>query len=244
MKNSLFVIALSVALFVGCKSEQEKALDEAIASKELSTLREFGISNTVMEEKVQIKYDSALGRLIKDSTMYAAIEQAGSSLQKYVAEKEYIAALPKGNHASEVKASMYEHKEAADKVSEKLNKIKKAFQQYKFIEVEEYEEEIDTYEFDIPNASGEGSVTIAATPFRFRVPWVGSVLVSRQCSANYYVNDDLMIVMTIKEIRSYSDIKGSDKEFLKDYAMKSCPSPVSRKLVLGFNYDTDFPSIF
>ena len=87
MKKALFFTMLACLLLAGCKSEQEKALDEAIAKNSLSALREFALTHAnSMNDKVTGRYYAAFKRMEEDSTLFAAIGRASSILDKTQAE--------------------------------------------------------------------------------------------------------------------------------------------------------------
>ncbi len=81
MKKCLFII-LGVIFLVGCKSKQEKALDAAIKTQQLSALREFesAYPDSIMEAKVKPRFEKALDMLIKDSAYYEMATNGNSIL--------------------------------------------------------------------------------------------------------------------------------------------------------------------
>lgn len=218
-----FVLFMS-GLLVGCKSEQQKAFELVKDSNDLNALRSFAATyGDSMEDKVRVLYDTTYTRLLKDSTLFASIENAQSILDRYIAEKNYIAILPNGIHIDEVNVLLSEDKSKADEISQKLDSFRKAFKQYKFVEtvllgwdagISDYEE-LDDYEFEGPDMSGKGNLIITSKPIKSKYNYEFSDgmyhiftltgRVDRECVGTYYVNDDLKIVAIIDEKRSYEN---------------------------------------
>ena len=72
----------------------------------------------------------------------------------------------------------------------------------------------------------------------------------RDCSASYYIDDDLKIVVLIDESRSYDSQKvftnnGPEDHIPDEDALKALkenyPAPKQRKMVLTFRDDEDIP---
>ena len=271
MKKNLFLVILATAFLFGCKSEQEKALDAAIATNDLNVLREFAAVNAdVMEEKVKALYETTYNRLIKDSTLYSAIEQAEGLLSSYNAEKSYLDSLPNGIHASEVLAKMEEHKADAEEIIAYLDEIRPIFEKYKFVESayigswggEDLVDVVGQYEFLGPDESGKGTVIGNTKSSKYREMTPRGVLVhvaiESTRSGSYYIDADLKINLTLIEKRTYSGIN----EVLKEYAelrestqnylnnqlvpnyKKKYPEPKPRKLILTLSEDkSGFPTL-
>ena len=264
-----FVLFMS-GLLVGCKSEQQKAFELVKDSNDLNALRSFAATyGDSMEDKVRVLYDTTYTRLLKDSTLFASIENAQSILDRYIAEKNYIAILPNGIHIDEVNVLLSEDKSKADEISEKIVSLQKAFKQYKFVEtvflgwdagISDFDE-LDEFEFIGPDQSGKGTINIKTDPIKGR-----KYIVHRNCTGSYYLNDDQKLVVTIvdnptieedkEEFASYLNgwrNMGANESFIErlisshkddlDFMKRTYP-PVTRKMVLVFEDDPDgFPSL-
>ena len=261
----LFSICISLILY-GCKSEQEKALETAIATNDLNQLRVFASSiEGEMESKVKIKYDDCYATLLKDSTLYSNIKQAENIIARYNYEKEYLAELPSGIHFEEVNQMLTNDKEQAEIMTNKLAEMRNAFSQYRFIEttVDGWQGGVvmttdgDEYEFNGPDEFGKGEVTIKAEGIPIKYQFFDDdfnflhmyALIKRNCVGTYYVNNDLKIELSIKETRTYSKHPDTDKSYREKYfkemitdLKKQYPAPAVRKVILNFEV-YDFPSL-
>lgn len=244
MKKILFV-GLIVFMVISCKSEQEKALDSALAKNDLTALREcYLIYGASFDEGLQAKYTAALECLIKDSTLFASVESAESVLTKYNAAQNYIKECPNGVHIEDVNTIINENKEKAEEIDRKLTEIKKAFAQYRFKSI--FSSDGDKYEFLEPDESANGILKIQAASIPVKVTyWSGYRLgrVTRACEGTYFINDDLQVVITITEKRSYKSEGnyGTEKtqELIKDMK-EEWPTPKPKKLIL--TYSTQYGS--
>ena len=256
----LFALSFSV---VGCKSEQYKAFESIKDTNDLNVLREFAATyNNNLEDKVRALYDTTYAFLLKDSSLYAAINESSSILDKFAAEQEYITSLPNGIHVDEVRISYDEHKAKAEELSAKLSLLQKAFSQYNFVETkfvgrdagQAMYDSLDEYEFACPDQSGKGAITIKTEPISVQYyidPWTYCYgIVNRECTGSYYVNDDAKIVVTIVEKRTYGkhpqagDYSKDGMARLLQGLKKNYPVPKTRTLMLNFENDpTGFPSL-
>lgn len=271
MKKLFVISALSVIVLslVGCKSEEEKALDAAIASQELSSLRSFYSQyGDKLNETLKNKYDATLDRFVQDSTLFDSIENSNSVLERYAAINNYISAFPEGIYFSQVKEMLSECKDQAETNLRRLETIRKAFKNYQFIELSHYVVEYwenlyqstggysvtntkltDRYQFTEPDEFGKGDVIISASSFDTFVDWgTRKATVDRECSGSYYVNDDMKIILTVTENRSYSlNWKGKDaaedKNLLQELKEHN-PVPKPRKLTLVLDNKGSFPTLY
>ena len=255
MKRNLLFWGVTLLCFVSCKSEQQKALEVVIAANDLSALRGFATANPEMSEKVRQSYTVALEQLIADSTLFAGVINAGSIIEKYDAEVNYLTSFPQGSHAEEINAVLPEHKESAEKIKNRLDDMRKAFNKYTFRPENSIDGGMltelgdDVYEFLGPDESGKGEIKIKAKPILVKVNyWSGYRLgrVNRFCEGTYYVNDELQIVATITEKRSYkSDGSYGDektKELISDMK-KEWPAPKASKIILNYSSMEGVPSL-
>ena len=196
MKKCLFII-LGVIFLVGCKSEQEKALDAAIKPQQLSALREFEAAypDSIMEAKVKPRFEKALDMLIKDSAYYEMATNGNSILIRYNAATAYVKEFPKGSHVVELQSVITETQAIAEKLKAKIGELRKVFEQYKFVE---NDKDGGYYEFDFqaPNDYGQGDVLINASPIDSKIQDVFTYRlgrVTRNCTGTYYINDDLKV---------------------------------------------------
>ena len=249
MKKYLLVI-LGAIILVGCKSEQEKALDIAIKTQQLSALREFEVTypDSLMEAKVKTRFDAAMEALIKDSTYYESASKGSNALVKYNAATTYVIELPDGPHINEMQVIISETQETAKLLKDKISELGKVFEQYKFVETDDDGGNY-TYDFQTPNDFGQGDVIIKASPIDVKIQDVFTYKlgrVTRKCTGNYYVNDDLNVVLEVDEKRIYGRQPGAN-----DYGQASMenliynlkyyyPTPPHRKLTLSYS-DNDFP---
>ena len=239
MKRVLFSICLFILILNSCKSEQEKALELAVASNDLAVLRDFAANNSDMSESVRQKYTTALNLLMADSTLFEEVLNAGSIVEKYDAEARYLSAYPQGLHAEELTILLAEHKEAAEKIKNQFAEMHNLFNKYRF------SLDDDIYEFDGPDESGKGTVKIKATPISAKVEyWTGYRLgrIERFCEGGYYVDDEGKIVLTINEKRSYKCSGNWDygeeksKELISDMK-RLWPTPKPHKIILNITTD-------
>lgn len=200
MKRYLFLIVLGCTLLAGCKSAQEKALDDAIGQNSLAALREFALANAnSMNEKVTGRYYAAYKRLEEDSTLFSAVQHASSILAKCKAEEKYLATFPNGVHSAEVSASLAEHKKQAEELAACLEGLRSAFKQYKYVEKKGIE-----LEFSAPDESGKGTIS-GSNSFsvnKYNSKQVGARVTCTR-SGSYYINDDKQIIAHVEETRSY-----------------------------------------
>lgn len=200
MKRYLFLIVLGCTLLAGCKSAQEKALDDAIGQNSLAALREFALANAnSMNEKVTGRYYAAYKRLEEDSTLFSAVQHASSILAKCKAEEKYLATFPNGVHSAEVSASLAEHKKQAEELAACLEGLRSAFKQYKYVEKKGI-----ALEFSAPDESGKGTIS-GSNSFsvnKYNSKQVGARVTCTR-SGSYYINDDRQIIAHVEETRSY-----------------------------------------
>lgn len=150
MKASFFFPIFVLCTVISCKSEQEKAFDAAASKNDLGALREFKASYPEgLEEKIQAKYDESFDKLIKDSTAFSLIENAGGILAQYTAAQNYLKENPEGIHINEVNIFLTDNKEKAEKTKSKLDEMRRAFSLYTF----------GGYTFTGPDESGKGELT-------------------------------------------------------------------------------------
>ena len=196
---------LACLVLAGCKSEQEKALDEAIAKNSLSALREFALTHAnSMNDKVTGRYYAAFKRMEEDSTLYAAIGRASSILAKTQAEEKYLTTLPNGIHASEVAANLAEHKKQAEELAACLDGLRAAFKQYKYVEKNARGGKGIEIEFTAPNESGKGEIsgTSSFTVNKYNSKQAGARVTCTR-SGSYYIDDNKRIIAHVEETRSY-----------------------------------------
>ena len=241
---------LGSIILVGCKSEQEKALNAAIKTQQLSALREFAETypDSIMEVKVKTDFGAALEALIKDSTYYDMATNGGSMLIRYNAASAYVNEFPEGLHVSEMQLVIDETQEAAEMLKAKIRELRNVFEQYKFVE----NDKDGKYEFDFqaPDEYGQGDVIIDASPIDSKITSIfGSYKlgrVTRKCTGQYYINDNLKVVLDVDETRTYGRQPGAnqyDKEGMEEliYSLKYYyPTPPHRKSILTFSGE-DFP---
>lgn len=205
MKRYLFLIVLGCTLLAGCKSAQEKALDDAIGQNSLAALREFALANAnSMNEKVTGRYYAAYKRLEEDSTLFSAVQHASSILAKCKAEEKYLATFPNGVHSAEVSASLAEHKKQAEELAACLEGLRSAFSQYKFVEKGARGGNGTELEFSAPDESGKGTIS-GSNSFsvnKYNSKQVGARVTCTR-SGSYYINDDKQIIAHVEETRSY-----------------------------------------
>ena len=236
MKRTLFIAMLACLMLAGCKSEQEKALDEAIAKNSLSALREFALTHAnSMNDKVTGRYYAAFKRMEEDSTLYAAVTRASSILAKCQAEEKYLTTLPNGIHASEVAANLAEHKKQAEELAACLEGLRSAFKQYKYVEKNARGGRGIEIEFTAPDESGKGEISGSSsfTVNKYNSKQAGARVTCTR-SGSYYVNDNKQIVAHVEETRSYVGIAGDNywnKRTVRD-AQAAYPSPRPRTLTL------------
>lgn len=249
MKKCLFII-LGVIFLVGCKSEQEKALNAAIKTQQLSALREFesAYPDSIMEAKVKPRFEKALDMLIKDSAYYEMATNGNSILIRYNAATAYVKEFPKGSHVVELQSVITETQATAEQLKAKISELRKVFEQYKFVE---NDKDGGYYEFDFQasNDYGQGDVLINASPIDSKIQGVFTYRlgrVTRNCTGTYYINDDLKVVLDVDEKRTYGRQPGAnqyDKEGMEEliYNLKYYyPAPSHRKVILSYS-DKDFP---
>ena len=253
MKKYLFII-LGAIFLVGCKSEQEKALNAAIKTQQLSVLREFEntYQDSLMEEKVKARFEVAMEALIKDSTYYELASKGTNALVKFNAATAYVNELPDGHHVKEMKVIISETQGITEPIKAKINELKNVFEQYKFVETDDNDGTY-TYDFQTPDDYGQGEVLIKASPIDMKIWYqyafsreyrLGRVL--RNCTGTYYINDDLNVVLEVDEKRTYGRHPyandygpASMKELVADLK-HNCPTPPHRKLILTYS-DSGFP---
>ena len=196
---------LACLVLAGCKSEQEKALDEAIAKNSLSALREFALTHAnSMNDKVTGRYYAAFKRMEEDSTLYAAVTRASSILAKCQAEEKYLTTLPNGIHASEVAANLAEHKKQAEELAACLEGLRSAFKQYKYVEKNARGGRGIEIEFTAPDESGKGEIS-GSSSFsvnKYNSKQVGARVTCTR-SGSYYIDDNKRIIAHVEETRSY-----------------------------------------
>lgn len=256
MKKYLLVI-LGAIILVGCKSEQEKALDIAIKTQQLSALREFEVTypDSLMEAKVKTRFDAAMEALIKDSTYYESASKGSNALVKYNAATTYVIELPDGPHINEMQVIISETQETAKLLKDKISEFGKVFEQYNFVENDD-DDGTYTYNFQTPDDCGQGEVLIKATPIDTKIWYAPEDVfsnryyrlgrVSRSCTGMYYINDDLNVVLEVDEKRTYGRHPyandygpASMKELVADLKYHY-PTPPHRKLILSYS-DNGFP---
>lgn len=244
MKRILFLLVLASALLAGCKSAQEKALDAAIATNDLSALRQFAIANGEgMKEKVMARYYTAYNRLEKDSSLYSAIVRAPGILARYKAEQNYLGVLPNGIHAAEVKANFEEHKKQAEALGAYLEGLRDAFKQYKYIQKSGSRSAGVELEFSGPDESGRGEISgsNSFTVNKFNAKQAGARVTCNR-SGSYYIDDNLRIIAHVEETRSYAGIAGDaywNRRTVRDAASKY-PAPRPRTITLTQVPDSNF----
>ena len=209
MKHALFLLPLALLLLAGCQSEQDKALNSAIAKNDLAALREFAVANAgTMKEKTQTRYYAAYKRLEEDSTLYAAIQNAPSILAKAKAEERYLAALPSGIHVAEVSENLAEHKRKAEEMSALIDNIRSAVKQYKFVEKRAGGAKTGVeFELSSPDDSGRGEIS-GAYSFYSNKSKSKTVAVRVVCNptGTYAVDDRGHLVLHLSETRSYQGL--------------------------------------
>lgn len=242
MKKYLFIVVLGAVLFVGCKSEQEKALDAAIATKDLATLRSFaGTNSDAMEDRVKKKYDAAVETLVKDSTLYDAVINVGNAIASCNAAHEYLKTLPKGIHADEVKVVLKEKELLAESLKEGFRKISKEFSLYEYTSSvprkrgETYQSDRMTFSFSEIDENGCGTISGKSTGLRtfdllvkdkkgerisdgnefgdYNIAYY--FLTYFVLSGNYYVDDDLMIHASINADRVVDNTPVKTESFFR-----------------------------
>lgn len=196
MKRFIIPI-LGLCLIVSCKSEQEKALDAAIGSNDLNALREcLSTYGETFDEALQAKYDAAYETLIKDSTLFACIESAGSVLGKYTAAQNYIKELPTGIHVEEANAVIAENKEKAEEAEKQLATMRKAFEMYKF----------GLFSFTGPDDNGKGEITgkySQSYQRRHSYYVIGyDYDVTTNIHGTYWVDDDFLMHASVEETQN------------------------------------------
>lgn len=256
MKKYLFVI-LGAIILIGCKSEQEKALEAAIKTQQLSVLREFAVTypDSIMETQVKADFKVALEALIKDSTYYEMATTGSNALIKNNAATAYVNELPDGLHVKEMQVIISETQGITEQLKAKINELRNVFEQYKFVENDD-DDGTYTYNFQTPDDYGQGEVLIKASPIDAKI-WYDPVdifseryyrlgRVSRSCTGIYYINDDLNVVLEVDEKRTYGRHpyaneygSASIKELVADLKYHY-PTPPHRKLILTYS-DNGFP---
>ncbi len=256
MRKCFFVI-LGAFILVGCKSEQEKALDSAVKTQQLSALREFEATypDSIMEPKVKADFEAAFEVLIKDSTYYEMATNSGSVLIRYNAATSYVNEIPDGPRANEMQTVIEENQVSAQRLKDRISELSSVFQQYSFVE-EDNEGGNYEYDFQELNEYGQGDVAIKASPFDvqmwydpedvFSKSYYRLGRVTRKCTGKYYINDDLMVVLEVDEKRTYGRQPGANDygqggtaelaSDLKHYY----PTPPHRKVILSY-LDDGFP---
>ena len=135
MKNlfRMAILVLMAVSIIGCKSKAEKALDEAVALNNLPALREyFSLYGQALEGSTKLRYDEALDRLVKDSTLFASIENASSVLERFALENEYLQLEPQGSFYADVLALHDRDSKTAEKMQRLSNHIKEGISKYAF----------------------------------------------------------------------------------------------------------------
>ena len=258
MKKYFFII-MGAIILVGCKTEQEKALNAAIKTHQLSALREFEKTypDSLMETKVKTRFEEALDLFIKDSTYYEMAHQGGSALIKNYAATMYINELPKGTHVKEMRSIIDETQENAQKLKEKIRELEAVFEKYSFVE-NDREGGNYVYDFQSPDDYGQGEVLIKASPIDTKI-WYDPVdvfsnryyrlgRVTRNCTGKYYINDDLNVVLEVDEKRTYgrhpyaNDYGPASTKVLVADLKYHYPTPPHRKQILSYS-DNDFPHL-
>lgn len=244
MKKALFFTMLACLLLAGCKSEQEKALDEAIAKNSLSALREFALTHAnSMNDKVTGRYYAAFKRMEEDSTLFAAIGRASSILDKTQAEEKYLTTLPNGIHASEVAANLAEHKKQAEELAACLEGLRSAFKQYKYVEKNTRGAKGIEIEFSAPDESGKGEISGSSsfTVNKYNSKQVGARVICTR-SGSYYINDNKQIIAHVEETRSYqgatSDKYWNNRTIREAQAKYPTPRPRNLTLTPSANFQT------
>ena len=256
MRKYFFVI-LGAFILVGCKSEQEKALDTAVKTQQLSALREFEATypDSIMETKVKADFKAAFEVLIKDSTYYELATNSGSVLIRYNAATSYVNEIPNGPHANEMQTIIEENQVSVQRLKDRISELSSVFQQYSFVE-EDDEGGNYVYDFQTPNEYGQGDVAIKASPIDvqmwyepedvFSKSYYRLGRVTRNCTGKYYVNDDLMVVLEVDEKRTYGRQPGANDygqggtaELASDLK-RHHPTPPHRKVILSY-LDDGFP---
>ena len=212
---TLLCTIATALLVVGCKSEQEKALDAAKATNDLNALREFKESySDQLDEKLLKEYSEAYDLLIKDSTLYAAVTSAGGALGRFEAGNAYVKALPQGIHVEEIKIIIEENKAKAEELREKVAIISKAFKLYKFGDA--YNSGRDAFDFSEPDGTGSGTFTFEGHKGRqrykiyFGLPngFTASEFFMASWhtygSGTYYIDDDALIHVTLNQLNEHS----------------------------------------
>ena len=258
MRHSIILsLFLVLVLFCpSCKSEEEKALDAAIASNSLSALRNYSsIYGESLVDKVKARFDLALNQLVTDSTLYAAIVNAESVLDKYSAANNYIKELPAGLYLEEAEAVVAENKDRVEKMKEALNQIRKSFELYDF------KRGSIRYVFTGPDESGKGTITgtgpnslklhaveLKSSNGHYVFTWDKDYI-----KGDYYIDEDLLIHASTKE--SYDNYSIGDhpnpgqehSSFDREKAIKafrSLRTNKSHKMIMTFDYNDGDPYLF
>ncbi len=254
MKKVFILTVACMAILVSCKSEQQKAFERAAKSSDLPALRAFAAANPQMEQKVQEQYDLALESLIRDSSMFADVQNAVNVLEKCNAEEAYLAASGKGIHAKEVREDLAVNKKKAEELQELIALLRKDFGQYNF-RVENYvngkpEAGCDVYEFIGPDDSGKGSVNISPKHIEDNCGYANRYgIVDREIECSYYINDAKQIVLSQSESRTYSyrlTVLGGPSEWNRDLMRRirnRYPTPEPMVAILSYSAQDGAPAM-
>lgn len=175
---SKLLIAMAIVMSLpSCTSEEGKAFKAIKSSNDLAALREFKAKyDGSMKDKLRAECDTLFNTLVKDSTLYAAFENAEGRPAKFGAASNYIKVLPGGIHIDEANVFINENKDEMEKFREDLKKIAKSFERYNYIIPvrSKYPQRYSWYpkwpndiylSFSEPDENGKGTITGFAKGF-------------------------------------------------------------------------------
>lgn len=184
-------------------------------------------------------------KAVMDSTLFANVQNAINVVDKCIAEEAYLAGLPKGPHAKEIKADLAANKAKVEELNSLIARLKDGFAKYSF-----RAENNDLYEFSGPDSLGRGSANISPAHIEDKCGYANRIgIVDRDIECSYFINDDGQIVLSQSETRTYSFRRthlGGPTEWDKDIMRRirsKYPTPEPIEAILSYDTEDDAPVI-
>ena len=207
MKQNPFLVSLCVfgLLISGCGSKAEKALEQAISSNSLESMREFYASyGEKLDDNLKAKYSDNYSRLEADSTMYAGVLQATTNLSRFLLAKQYLSENPEGSYIEEIKQIYDENYDQVKDLIKLRDHIIQGFSKYPFIidatlwqsHIHSFKKSVqdgnyNKVEITEPDDNGHGTFVITYLSY---FEDYGSFYVRQRIKGEYTINSDGLII--------------------------------------------------
>ncbi|MCR5180184.1 MAG: hypothetical protein K6C30_03065 [Bacteroidaceae bacterium] len=219
-KSSVISILLSafVLTFVSCVSKEEKALEAAIQSRDLSQLRQY---LTTFPDADSLLLDSAravLANWVSDSTDFASLKQLEDVVERAEAEVTYMNNFPEGLYIDSV-AQMYQTDESEavaivarrEAIAQYLDPYRKKFDKHVYY--------MDAYHYIIltaPDDEGKGQGTLVdgiLTFYDFHYAFNLDDFDDEDIQCSYDKYEDAHFTLSIYDKTLYMQSKGELNSF-------------------------------